>query len=194
MKFLKLVSIIIITTAVFMACSKDDPVKPEDDVSGEITKHVIVFGLDGVRSDGLKTATTPNMDALIANGAVSYTAFAGGIKNDTLTMQATSSGPGWSSILTGVWVNKHKVSSNGFNNPDYAHYPHFFKRIKETMPDAYLTSIVHWNPINQYILSNEDYKANGSDQLVALQTIMHLEEQDPTFVFIHFYNISVHSI
>lgn len=173
------------TIVAIFSCTKDDPVKPEEEIVGEVTKHVIVFGIDGVRSDGLKAASTPYIDALIAGGAVTYTAFAGGIK-DTPSQQATSSGPGWSSILTGVWVDKHKVVDNSFNGANYAQYPHFFKRIKEVVPDAFLSSIVHWNPINQYILSNEDHKANGSDQLVALQTILLLEDKDPTVVFLHF--------
>ena len=83
-------------------------------------------------------------------------------------------------------MDKHKVTDNSFNGADYAHYPYFFKRIKEIKPDAFLSSIVNWNPINQYILSNEDHKANGSDQLVALQTLLLLEEQNPTVVFLHF--------
>ena len=168
-----------------ITCSKDSPTEPKVETVVETTRHVIVFGLDGVRSDGLQAASTPSIDALIENGAVSYTAFAGGFR-DTPSQQATSSGPGWSSILTGVWVDKHNVTNNSFDGSNYANYPHFFKRIRQAMPEAFLSSIVHWNPINQYILSDEDHKTNGSDQLVALQTLLLLEKNDPTVVFLHF--------
>ncbi|HET6415506.1 MAG TPA: hypothetical protein VFG22_04370, partial [Polyangiales bacterium] len=63
---------------------------------------------------GLQQASTPVLDDLVANGAVTYDAFAGG-EPGTPTEQATFSGPGWSSILTGVWVDKHGVTDNSFD-------------------------------------------------------------------------------
>ncbi len=66
-------------------------------------KHALVIGLDGVLPAALKVAKTPIMDSLALNGAITFKAFAGGEKG-TKTEQATSSGPGWSSILTGVWI------------------------------------------------------------------------------------------
>ncbi|MFQ6047327.1 MAG: alkaline phosphatase family protein, partial [Gemmatimonadales bacterium] len=67
------------------------------------TKKVLLIGLDGVRVDILAQAATPNIDALIANGTFSEWARTG---------TPTVSGPGWSSMLTGVWPEKHGVHSN----------------------------------------------------------------------------------
>ncbi|MEM7138576.1 MAG: hypothetical protein AAF500_18490, partial [Myxococcota bacterium] len=42
-------------------------------------RQVIVIGIDGLGSDALQAASTPNLDALIASGTASMAAFAGGV-------------------------------------------------------------------------------------------------------------------
>ncbi|MHC4743051.1 MAG: hypothetical protein ACYS8Z_14135, partial [Planctomycetota bacterium] len=64
-------------------------------------KHALIIGIDGCRPDALIAADTPNLDSLMAGGSWTMDAFSGGILG-TSTQQATSSGPAWSSILTGV--------------------------------------------------------------------------------------------
>jgi len=39
----------------------------------------------------------------------------------------TVSAPGWLSILTGVWPNKHQSLDNSFENTNYNQYPTIFK-------------------------------------------------------------------
>ena len=150
-------------------------------------KHVLVIGIDGLRPDCLKKAKTPAMDDLIAHGIVTYNAYAGG-EIDTPTQQATSSGPGWSSILTGVWANKHNVPNNDFSDPNYAQYPHFFTRIKETVHNAILASIVQWSPINEHIVPkiDTDYMAVGDGTEVPDLATKYLTKHNPDVVFIHF--------
>ena len=149
------------------------------------SKHALVIGIDGVLVDGLHAAATPVMDSLAASGAFSWDAFAGGLAGQP-SQQATSSGPGWSSILAGVWLDKHNVPNNDFSEPNYDQYPHFFQRIKESRPDAYLSSIVNWTPINDKILRAEDYQARGDDAAVADLASAHLTEQNPDVLFLHF--------
>jgi predicted AlkP superfamily pyrophosphatase or phosphodiesterase len=72
-------------------------------------KKVLVIGLDGVRPDVLAQVNTPNIDALITDGAFA----------DRVTTKAqTISGAGWSSMLTGVWPAKHRVVNNDFTPND----------------------------------------------------------------------------
>lgn len=118
--------------------------------------HVVVIGIDGLRPDALQTATTPTFDWQVANGTACFRAFAGG--NPVVNEQVTSSGPGWSSICTGVWVDGHGVESNAFLTPNYATYPHFFQRILEQEPDTSLASVVSWEPVNDIILKGMDSK------------------------------------
>ncbi len=119
------------------------------------TKHALVIGIDGLRSDALQQVSTPAIDGLIAEGTVTYDAFAGGVLG-TPTEQMTWSGAGWSSILTGVWVDKHGVEFNTFDDARFDEYPHFFARVREEQPDAYLSSFVTWGPINESILASAE--------------------------------------
>lgn len=171
--------LLLLLSLLFISCR-------ESDVSSN--KHVLVIGIDGVRPDALQVATTPNIDQLIANGAVTYDACAGGGLN-TPTQQETVSGPGWSSIFTGVWADKHNVPTNQFAEPNYDEYPHFFARLKEARPKAVLASIAAWLPIQSQILSNEDYRFDGIgedkpelDRSVTANAIEYVSTQDPDVV------------
>jgi predicted AlkP superfamily pyrophosphatase or phosphodiesterase len=160
------------------------------------TKHAVVIGVDGVRADALREASTPNIDSLIAEGTVSYDAFAGG-DLETPTEQPTWSGPGWSSILTGVWIDKHGVDFNLFEGSRFDDYPHFFRRIREQKADAYLSSFVTWGPINEHILAPGDADEEFSpgtessvegDAIVTDAVVAHLAVQTPDVVFVHLDN------
>ncbi len=167
------------------------PAKAEGTLAGAFNNHrVLLIGIDGVRSDAMQAADTPAMDALIATGAVSYDAFAGGIPG-TATQQVTSSGTGWSSILTGTWTNKHGVTSNDFSGDNYEDYPHFFRRIKEVNSAACTASIVQWSPIDTYIVGPvdtfTDHRATaGGGQSVADQASAYLAGNNPDVLMLHF--------
>ena len=84
----------------------------------------VLLGIDGVQWEKVQALNTPNFDRLTINKA--YTGGMKGYDNE----QLTSSGPGWATILTGVWVNKHNVDTNsaGLANADF---PSIFKRIND---------------------------------------------------------------
>lgn len=71
----------------------------------DATRHVLVLGVDGLRPDAIEPAETPIMDMLFAHGA-------GTLEASTQLTGDTVSGPGWASILTGVEVERHGVTSN----------------------------------------------------------------------------------
>ena len=87
------------------------------------SSRVLVIGIDGVRSDALTAANTPNIDALMSAGVYSPDA-----QNDDITI----SGPGWSDILCGVRSDKHLVVDNSFSGSNYVDYPSLFQRIENT--------------------------------------------------------------
>lgn len=147
------------------------------------SRHVLLIGIDGVRVDVLRAAETPNIDSLAAGGSVFWNAYAGGdLGRDT--QQTTRSGPGWSSILTGVWANKHGVVSNEFVSPRFDAYPHCFKRIRQALPDAILLSIVSWPPINEHIVSDGFTYNPGADTEVAKLAAAQLKNGNPTMLFL----------
>src|ERR1043166_9138122 len=116
----------------------------ENDFAG---RRVLLIGIDGCRADALRAAMesgkAPALSSLAKAGCANWNVFAGG-ENGVVTEQATSSGPGWSSILTGVWRNRHGVRSNKFEEHRIADFPHFMRRIKDAKPSASCSSIADW--------------------------------------------------
>ena len=155
-----------------------DPVARSNSPFGN--KRVLLIGIDGCRVDSFLAADTPNIDALAADGAFSWAARCS-------IGQSTVSGPGWSTILTGVWAEKHHVNNNNFSSNNYNTYPHLFTRIREAHSSAFLSSIVNWSPINESILRDEDFQLSGlSDLQVGLQAACHLLSYGPDVTFLHF--------
>ena len=133
-------------------------------------KKVLVIGIDGVRWDALMKAETPNIDALMAEGAWSSEAHTG---------RVTVSGPGWSSILCGVWMDRHGVTDNSFNGRRYEAYPNFLSRAKRVRPDLTTAAFVDWLPLDEYTLAvppvpdirvTAGSAEDGDSQLVAAAT------------------------
>lgn len=114
------------------------------------SRHVLLIGVDGCRPDALQAAKTPNLDKLTSGGLLSLNT---SILGPRPTSNDTISGPGWSSIFTGVWSDKHGVIDNSFKGSNYADFPHFFARIREVRPDAVTGSFSDWPPIADNIVS-----------------------------------------
>lgn len=143
------------------------------------TRRAVIIGVDGMRVDSMLAANTPNIDALAAEGAYSWEAVAS-------KGQATSSGPGWSSILTGVWVEKHGVTDNSFEGARYDAYPHLFTLLRRERPAAFLSSIVNWSPIHHHILADADWQRTGlKDEEVARVASEHIVDVGPDVLFVH---------
>lgn len=127
---------------------------PTSDAHAEMPRgRVLIIGSDGTRPDALAQAKTPNLDKLIREGAFTDK---GDILGERYTKNNTISGPSWSSILTGVWADKHGVHDNTFKGRNFELFPHFFKRIKAVYPDAQTVSLVSWGPIHEFILTDAD--------------------------------------
>jgi len=143
------------------------------------SSRVLIIGIDGVRSDALTAANTPNLDALMSTSVYSPDAL-----NDDITV----SGPGWSNILCGVGSDKHHVVDNSFNGSNYVDYPSLFQRIENTYSSVNTVSICHWAPINDYIVGTDaDVIVNvGSDLEVRNVAVDQLDNYDHHAMFIHF--------
>jgi glyoxylase-like metal-dependent hydrolase (beta-lactamase superfamily II) len=154
-------------------------------------KKVLLIGIDGCRFDALRAADTPHFDALIDTGAYDDETL---IIGERFRDADTISGPGWSTILTGVWADKHRVLDNDFVKPDFTTYPHFFQRVKDALPGAHTASITDWEPINKFITTAADVslslpKGNfyiEGDLRVADEAVRLLSEADPTAAFVYF--------
>ena len=152
--------------------------------AAEKSRHVLIITVDGAMPAAVKVAKTPNIDALVKDGAVTWDGFAGGVLG-TPTRQNTASLSSYNSILTGVWANKHQVYTYRRAKPNHAQYPCFFKRVKEHKKDAHCSSIVNWQPINDRMAPEADHKAKGAnDAKVVELAAKHLQEANPDVLFI----------
>jgi predicted AlkP superfamily pyrophosphatase or phosphodiesterase len=163
-------------------------------------KKVLYIGLDGTRFDAIEKATTPNLDALMKDGIYSDTCL---ILGDRYQKNDTISGPGWSTILTGVWADKHGVHDNSFLGSHYKEFPHFFARLKEVRPNAKTASYVTWEPIHKLIVSAADESKNFEqkehatadydryDHAAAAAAVKMLQEGIPDALFFYVGQIDV---
>ena len=198
MKFKQIINILalLLLGVINMACAEQSTLSE----TPAATKKVLLIGLDGIRVDILAKAHTPHIDALIAQGAYSDNAY---------TRMPTISGPGWSSIVTGVWADKHGVNFydvNDFSNNDFATYPDFLTRIERANPAINTLAIVVWPPLGNTtdggpVLSDAiDVKVNingdgvgyeRADSLAVVAAVAQLANADPDAAFVYFGNTDI---
>lgn len=163
----------------------------------EKTRHVLIIGVDGTRFDALQKARTPNFDRLMKTGALSEEC---AILGERYRKNDTVSGPSWSTILTGVWADKHGIHDNDFKTPNYNEYPHFFARVKQADKTARTVSLDSWDPIQKHIVSAADVSESldpGKDSKAALddrmakRAIEVLEQATPAAMFVYIHQVDV---
>ena len=165
-------------------------------------KHVLLVGLDGTREDAFKIAvkkiSTDDtnyhfINEMIKGGKQDYFIYAGGNSDRPETKQETSNAPGWATILTGVWANKHGINSNTDIGKKYhKDIPTVFNDIKDAIPKAYTVSLAEWKDISTFA----SFKFNNQDDAACLVddkddvTTKAIEElkrkSTPTFMFLHY--------
>ena len=82
---------------------------------GKTEKKAIILGYDGCRADILVEMDEANsgIAALKNEGGSLNLYYCGGVNYPAENTQATSTAPGWCSMLTGVWSDVHGITGNG---------------------------------------------------------------------------------
>jgi hypothetical protein len=152
-------------------------------------RKALVIGVDGMQYEKLQEAIAAGQAPNIAKFHIAKT-YIGGIVG-SVTQQTTYSGPGWTTILTGAWVNRHKVAANDSNLHNQA--DSVFKLIKNADASRRTASIISWNTINDNFSRDIDQgyidraeKCNDIDQCVADKASSALRFEDFDLVFAHF--------
>ena len=163
-----------------MACTESAP-----------TPKVLLIGLDGIRIDILAQANTPNIDALAEAGLFSDEAWTG---------EETVSGPGWSSMVIGVWADKHGVHNNDFTENAYDQYPDFLTRLEQVDPAFNTFAVLDWPPLGEQVdggpllsdaidvkvtFDGEELGYDVADSLSIAAAIEYLTNADPDAAFIY---------
>ncbi|WP_428954468.1 alkaline phosphatase family protein [Streptomyces sp. cg35] len=110
---------------------------------------VLVIGLDGTLLSRIKDADAPRLKALMAAGLTAPSS----IYADP--MAPTMSGPGWSTLITGVWPDKHHVKDNNFTGHKFAQYPDFLTRVETAKPNLSTYAVSSWAPLTDTVFSSK---------------------------------------
>ncbi|MFE5394814.1 alkaline phosphatase family protein [Streptomyces sp. NPDC056568] len=152
------------------------------------TPKVLVIGLDGALLTRIKDADAPHLDALMAAGLTAPSSIYAN------PLAPTMSGPGWSTLITGVWPDKHNVRDNAFTGHRFAQYPDFLTRIETAKPSLTTYAVSSWAPITDTVLSarvdtrvstpSAEYDTGTTSRAVA-----RLANGNPDAVFVQLDNI-----
>lgn len=163
---------------------------------------VLLIGVDGLSSDGVRQARTPVLDSLAKYGT------------SCLNMQAvlpTSSSPNWASMMMGAGPDRHKVTSNRWQRAGahgrlicygrtrhgrrVASWPTFYGVLRQQRPNATISVFNDWRDYNRMIEPNvlshhwEPTRKQGKMEVSHLVTtqkaIEHLQCHAPDLMFVH---------
>ncbi|MFG3102842.1 alkaline phosphatase family protein [Streptomyces sp. NPDC048182] len=152
------------------------------------TPKVLVIGLDGALLTRIKDADAPNLDALMAAGLTAPSS----IYADPLA--PTLSGPGWSTLLTGVWPDKHNVKDNAFTGHRFAQYPDFLTRVETAKSSLATYAVSSWAPLTDTVFSAKvDTRVSTPsaeyDTGTTARAVTRLRDGDPDAMFVQLDNI-----
>lgn len=152
------------------------------------TPKVLVIGLDGTLLSRVKDAAAPRLKALMAAGLTAPSSIYAN------PLAPTLSGPGWSTLITGVWPDKHNVKDNNFTGQKFAQYPDFLTRIETAKPALSTYAVSSWAPLTDIVFSakvdtrvstpSAEYDTGTTSRAVA-----QLTSANPDAVFVQLDNV-----
>jgi predicted AlkP superfamily pyrophosphatase or phosphodiesterase len=97
----------------------------------ESARKAVFILLDGIPADVIERVPTPMLEEIAAAGGYRL-AYVGGERGGP-TETPTVSAPGYMSLLTGTWANKHNVRGNSNQSPNYEYW-NLFRAVKTVQP------------------------------------------------------------
>ncbi|MFF3646256.1 alkaline phosphatase family protein [Streptomyces sp. NPDC002564] len=152
------------------------------------TPKVLVVGLDGALLGRIKDAAAPTLKGLMSQGLTAPSALYAN------PLAPTSSGPGWSTLITGVWPDKHRVVNNEFTGHRLAAYPDFMTRAEAAKPGLRTCAVASWAPITDIIFSAKvdtrvSTPAAEYDEGTTARAVAEIGTGNPDAVFVQLDNV-----
>lgn len=144
----------LLTVIVLILAAAAQP--PEASAQNPARKAVFIL-LDGIPADVIEQVSTPALDDIAAAGGYARAHVGGELGGPSET--PTISAPGYMSLLTGTWGNKHNVSGNYNQSPNYDYWNVF--RIVETVDSRKQTAIFSTWTDNRTVLVGEGRPGAG---------------------------------
>ena len=126
-------------------------------VEAAASPKVVFVIVDGIPADVIERVPTPTIDAITAGGGYSRATVGGPIGEPGET--PTISAPGYMSLITGTWANKHNVYKNYGISPDYRYW-NLFRLARSEKPELELAIFSTWTD-NRTILLGEGLPEAG---------------------------------
>lgn len=120
-------------------------------------RKAVFILLDGIPADVIERVPTPALDAIAAAGGYTRAYVGGELGGPTET--PTISAPGYMSLLTGTWGNKHNVRGNYNLSPSYDYWNIF--RIVESADSSKRTAVFSTWTDNRTVLIGEGRTGAG---------------------------------
>ena len=96
-----------------------------------MTNKAVFLIVDGIPADVIERVVTPNLDAIAKVGGYTRAEVGGPLNGPAET--PTVSAPGYMSLVTGTWANKHNVYGNAGLTPNYDYW-NLFRLAKSVEP------------------------------------------------------------
>lgn len=152
------------------------------------SSRVILIGIDGLSTDGIQCAKTPNLNRLIRDGAFSLKARG---------VMPTVSAPNWGSMLCGAGPEQHGITNNGWTvtnhtieptiTDDDGYFPSIFTLIRNQMPDAKTAIFYDWKELmdlyNGKYISKIQFDSGYEE--VYDHAIDYIIKESPDFAFVY---------
>ena len=150
--------------------------------------HILVIGIDGLGAHGIGMSKTPHMNALMKNGSYSLAA---------RTVVPSSSGPAWSSMITGTTVERHGIGNNEWTvdhkilepvfKGTFNMFPTIFGETRKHLPKAVIGAVYHWGSFGNFIekgVCDLSIPAKSEDEATQ-KACKYIAEKHPDFTFVH---------
>ena len=124
----------------------------------EPSPKVVFVIVDGIPADVIERVRTPTIDAIAAVGGYGRATVGGQIGEPAET--PTISAPGYMSLITGTWANKHNVYKNYGISPNYCYW-NLFRLARSAKPELRLGIFSTWTD-NRKILLGEGLAEGGN--------------------------------
>ena len=150
--------------------------------------RLLVVGIDGLRWDRVESVGAPRLTSLREHGVIAPSLIPLEYGAETV------SGPGWSTIATGVWPAKHGVRDNEFVGKRFDRFPDFLTRIARA--GLATMAAVNWPPlVEEGVFSAElnriivgDGEAHGylvEDSRITAEAVQILRHEQPDAAFVY---------
>jgi hypothetical protein len=155
----------------------------------DVTKRVILIGIDGVSAEAFQYANTPAINNLISQGVISL---------KTRGVMPTVSAPNWASVLSGTGPEQNGVTSNNWSLANQGfdptakdadgYFTSIFTLIRKQKPKAVTGMFYDWEWLGTYVnnklITKEQY-IQGQVMITSV-ALNFIRKEKPVFTFIYY--------